>query len=64
MNSQMASGLTSGGGTEVAVAALTELLALQVNNRLQQAQTKRAIRRWLGRGAGVEKEMNKAILFW
>jgi hypothetical protein len=60
--SQIASGLTCGGGDPVA--ALAGVLAIQANNRLQQAKTKKLSQRWLAREAGIEREMGKAILLW
>jgi hypothetical protein len=61
--SQIASDLT-GGGVEDAVAALTGLVAMQVNNRLQQAKTKKLSQRWLARETGDKGKMGKAILLW
>jgi len=46
------------------VAALAGVLAIQANNRLQQAKTKKLSQRWLAREAGIEMEMGKAILLW
>jgi hypothetical protein len=46
------------------VAALTGLVAMQVNNRLQQAKTKKLSQRWLARETGDKGKMGKAILLW
>jgi len=60
----MASGLTGCGVAEDAVAALTGLMAMHVDNRLQQAKAKRAIQRWLARKTGDTGKIGKATLLW
>jgi len=46
------------------VAALTWLVAMLVDNRLQQAKAKRAIQRWLARKTGDTGKIGKATLLW
>jgi hypothetical protein len=60
--SQIASDLR--GGARGALAALTGLLAIQVNNKLQEVLTTRRIKRRLARQTVNKWKMGKAILLW